>query len=93
MSFSGPVAQRLERRTHNPPVAGSSPAGSTSFFADNHYASRFTCQGASLTVLRGLRLTSHVPDSDGVLWLIGELPNDLLKTTGGMDHLFCYRTI
>src|SRR6266446_2214335 len=43
----GPVAQRLEQRTHNPLVLGSNPSGPTNVFRSSVF------QSADLSVFRG----------------------------------------
>ena len=48
LSRIGPVAQRLEQRTHNPLVPGSNPGGPTNFLTDLFNASYFSGRFSSM---------------------------------------------
>jgi hypothetical protein len=60
----GPVAQRLEQRTHNPLVLGSNPSGPTNLSAEFQFVSRSPTraeQAGSLVSARGLRVYPTSP--------------------------------
>ena len=48
LSLVGPVAQRLEQRTHNPLVVGSNPTGPTTYLIESCSISRIYCIGINL---------------------------------------------
>ena len=65
LALVGPVAQRLEQRTHNPLVPGSNPGGPTSCL---RYRSRLHDLIPDIFVRGGCDLAIALRNSDGCAW-------------------------
>src|SRR5712664_3338098 len=76
LDMAGPVAQRLEQRTHNPLVLGSNPSGPTIWLVSSDFAdSQFSCCGGVAFLLATIQYTMR----DG-------LTHKTTKTTGAGLH-------